>query len=314
MQPRVEKTAPQQVWQQTALNYWSIVNRLASDVLRLQRQRQDRLLGSLLGSLVSQTHLMPQHWSDKHKNSCSLLGLQYALRMLLQLGPGTQAAVVRELQLIFKQQLKTWHAHCKQDAAKQLHNLGQMHKYLKKDEQSYIRPYDAAVVDERPQLRRDFWVNIWGEETAPQSISEELWYQAVMQRRAIKPLSSKQLWHTVHTMHPKEEGLDGWTLHNYQQLPWEAFSGLAWAMSSVEESLEWPSTAKIIGIALLPKNLEEERSIALTPYLCRIWLKARNFLRTQWLQANLSKSPWDYAVPSMTVMDLALATWGQRGW
>ena len=51
----------------------------------------------------------------------------------------------------------------------------------------------------------------------------------------------------------------------------------------------------------------EERPIALTAYLYRIWLKARGYLHAKWLNDNLSKSLWDFAVPSMTVFDLALA-------
>ena len=138
-QPRVEQRPPQQAWQQASLNFWSVVSRLVNDTLRLQHRDQPLLLGHSLRRLVERTHVMAQHWQEGFRRSFSLLGLQYALRMLLQLGEGTQMVVLRELQHIFRQQLKTWHAHLKQEAQKQITTLAQRHRYLKKDEQSAAR-------------------------------------------------------------------------------------------------------------------------------------------------------------------------------
>ena len=235
-QPHVEKQPPQQAWQQASLNFWSVVSRLMNDILRLQHREQPQLLGHLLERLVGRTHVMAQHWQAGHRRNFSLLGLQYALGMLLQLGKGTQAVVLPELQHIFREQLKMRHAHLKYEAN--------------------YRPGAEAQIS---------------------------------QRREVKPISSRQLWRVVHGMHPKKDGLDSWSLQNYQQLPWEAFSSISWVIGSVEADFEWPSTAKLVSIALLPKSDQEERPIALTACVYRIWLKTWGLVHAQRLKDNLRR-------------------------
>ena len=86
-----------------------------------------------------------------------------------------------------------------------------------------------------------------------------------------------------------------------KQLPKEALSGWAFFYKQVQQNFKWPLPLAIVGYALLPKNAESERPIALTSLWYRLLIKCRLHLLERWLQSVRPSCPWDRAVAGCTV-------------
>ncbi|CAE7468448.1 unnamed protein product, partial [Symbiodinium sp. CCMP2456] len=70
---------------------------------------------------------------------------------------------------------------------------------------------------------------------------------------------------------------------------------------------QWPVPLTVVGYALLPKNAESERPIALTSLWYRVLIKSRLHLLEAWLKQVAPLCPWDRAVVGSTVFCSSMA-------
>jgi hypothetical protein len=84
-------------------------------------------------------------------------------------------------------------------------------------------------------------------------------------------------------------------------------AALAELLTTAEVSGSFPTQAKLSQIAMLPKNEQAERPIALTSYLYRLWGKLRFPRYREWLTAYIPSAPWDNALPGMSCADAFFA-------
>ena len=75
----------------------------------------------------------------------------------------------------------------------------------------------------------------------------------------------------------------------------------------MQQDFQWPVPLTVVGYALLPKNEESERPIALTSLWYRVLIKSRLHLLEAWLKQVAPLCPWDRAVAGSTVFCSSMA-------
>ena len=188
----------------------------------------------------------------------------------------------------------------------------QMHAYLKKEQETFVRPFQNIPFEQRPEERRRYWAKIWGD--SPDGACYEEWPEwneivelgrtQLSNEKAISPM---QLHHMLTQYPSKRGGLDGWSVKELKALPKEALSAWAYMYRKTQQEFQWPVALTVVGYALWPKSEEAERPIALTSLWYRLLIKSRLHLLEAWLQKVAALCPWDRAVAGSTVFCSSMA-------
>ena len=102
-------------------------------------------------------------------------------------------------------------------------------------------------------------------------------------------------------------GPDGWTNGLLRKLPYPAIKDLHSLFAVVEKTGLVPQQWRTSQIALLVKNQEIERPIALCHVVYKCWLlKTRYHLVNEWLQRFKAIAPWDAARPGIAAIDICV--------
>ena len=100
--------------------------------------------------------------------------------------------------------------------------------------------------------------------------------------KELKPLQVHQLWKTIRKLSNKAAGLDGAGYDCFRELPYQAMPELIALFHEIEAQATIPQQWTTALIALLPKNKDIERPIALVASLYRLWCKVRAPYTKQW--------------------------------
>ena len=130
----------------------------------------------------------------------------------------------------------------------------------------------TPTYSQRPEARRDYWANIWGDLAIPLQFEgmAELRRKAWQELGNWPPLDIEEV-----RLSPKASGLDGLSVDMLRNGLREAVEVLVGIFHCMEATLEVPTQFQHHLVALLPKNLKAERPIALMSVLYRAWVKLR---------------------------------------
>ena len=188
-----------------------------------------------------------------------------------------------------------------------LGGLRPLFRAIKKAEAILVRPFRDKAAEERPECRKQFWGTLWGDQPGGCSIQFEALKQlARAQAETLKPITVKYLKSILKRTPDKAAGLDGISYGMLRALPDKALETLADLYTQAELTAVWPKQVTLNQIALLPKNSESERPIALTGVCYRLWCFARQQLVKDWVNELCPWAIWDKAVPGYSCLDVAL--------
>ena len=120
------------------------------------------------------------------------------------------------------------------------------------------------------------------------------------------PASFNTLHKVLKTLPKKAPGPDGWTNGLLRKLPPPAIEDLLSLFRVVEATGLMPQQWRTSQIALLVKNQDIERPIALCHVVYKCWLKTRYHLVNQWLKEFKILAPWDAARPGIAAIDICV--------
>ena len=134
----------------------------------------------------------------------------------------------------------------------------------------------------------------------------QLRLQAIQAAETLAPVSFNKVHKVVKTLSKKPPGPDGWTNGLLRRLPPPAIKDLLSLFVVVEKTGLVPQQWRASQIALLVKNQEIERPIALCHVVYKCWLKTRSHLVNEWLQSFKTIAPWDAARPGIAAIDICV--------
>ena len=134
----------------------------------------------------------------------------------------------------------------------------------------------------------------------------QLRQQAVQEAEKLAPVSFNALHKILKALPRKAPGPDGWTNGLLRKLPSPAIVDLCGLFRLVETTGLMPQQWRTSQIALLVKNQEIERPIALCHVVYKCWLKTRYYLVNQWLKEFKLLAPWDAARPGIAAIDICV--------
>ena len=119
-------------------------------------------------------------------------------------------------------------------------------------------------------------------------------------------VSLTKVQQVVKSLVRKASGPDGGTNGILRHLPPLAVKDLHKLFCLVEQTGEVPQQWRTSQIALLVKNQEIERPIALCHVAYKCWLKCRYSLVSGWLEKFKHIAPWDAARPGVAAIDICV--------
>ena len=172
----------------------------------------------------------------------------------------------------------------------------------------YARPFQHHPRAERMEKRIQQWSNIWQQKEQP---SEPRTLQALVhkgqeQAKDLHPLHAHQVWKVIKSLSHKAPGLDAVGYDYLKELPFQAMPELVPFFHEVEAQATVPNQWTTSLIALLPKNSEIERPIAMVASLYRLWCKVRATYTQQWQHNIKDVYIWERAVPGTECLKVAL--------
>ena len=180
---------------------------------------------------------------------------------------------------------------------------------LSSHEAPYLRPFRNMPADARPQARRSYWTNLWGDLAQPLDLGDtyaSLRAKAIEQQGMLPDPSLASLKRSLKSLPHKAGGPDGITFDLLRQLPEPGVISLWNLVKSWERQGQLPQQLCVSLVILLAKNSDSERPIALTHCIYRWWCRVRRPLIKQWQLKIPSLMPWERCVPGCQVIDGAL--------
>ena len=186
-------------------------------------------------------------------------------------------------------------------------SLKPIYRSIKAHEAQVVRPFLDRPFELRPYLKFCQWQKIWGSSgDFVDPVVPELRLQAVQEAETLAPVSFNKVHKVVKTLSKKAPGPDGWTNGLLRKLPAPAINDLLQLFKVVETTGLVPQQWRTSQIALLVKNQEIERPIALCRVVYKCWLKTRYHLVNEWLQSFKTIAPWDAARPGIAAIDICV--------
>ena len=179
---------------------------------------------------------------------------------------------------------------------------------LKKDEMPYIRPFQHLPRQDRVAQREVQWGKIWqlADQAFEPSTLQALIYKGQQQAVELPTIHIHQVWQIIRKLPQKAAGLDGTGFDFLRELPYQAMTDVIALMQDIEQSGTIPNQWSASLIALLPKNADIERPIALVATLYRLWCRIRAGPTRQWQQQIQDTYVWERAVPGRECLQVAL--------
>lgn len=179
---------------------------------------------------------------------------------------------------------------------------------LKKDELPYVRPFQDLPRQERMEKRIQQWGEIWHirEKALETKTMQALIYKGQEMAKELKPLQVHHVWNTIKKLSHKAPGLDATGYDFFRELPYQAVPELIRFFHEIEAKAQIPNQWTTALIALLPKNKDIERPIALVASLYRLWCKVRSPYTKQWSLDIQETYKWERAVPGTECLKVAL--------
>ena len=235
--------------------------------------------------------------------------LQQTLSGLQEGVSDTQLTAVQELaEAAGKQELssqKEGYQEWLQQAAQG--SLRPIYSSIKAHEAQVVRPFLDRPFELRPYLKFCQWQNIWGSSgDFVDPVIPQLRQQAILEAEKLAPVSFNTLRKVLKTLPKKAPGPDGWTNGLLRKLPSPAIEDLLSLFEVVEKTGLMPQQWRTSQIALLVKNQDIERPIALCHVVYKCWLKTRYHLVNQWLKEFKILAPWDAARPGIAAIDICV--------
>ena len=181
-------------------------------------------------------------------------------------------------------------------------------KALRGVEMQWQRPYRDLPLSARPEARRRYWAQIWGDLDQPLEFPNmmELQHAAKQEAATWPPLELEPTMRQLKRLTPKACGLDGISIDMVRNAPASAVMALISLFHGMESSMQLPTQFQSHLIALLPKNGVSERPIALMSVLYRVWVRLRWGPLKAWQTKMKDVLPWEAAMPGVQVADVAL--------
>ena len=310
--PQVESNLARAKWDSSDLNYWCGLQRLVGDLTLPGRPVAARLKRQLHQVLEEQAALLSKHWWPEFDDSCAVEGMRYMVLSFQRVDGLYGSIILNCLKRFVGHLIDQRRAFYRKKFEDSLLTPKQMHAYLKKEQETFVRPIQNIPFEQRPEGRRKYWAKIWGD--SPDGACYEEWPEwneivelGRTQLSNEKAISSTQLRHMLTQYPSKRGGLDGWSVKELKALPKEALSAWAYMYRKIQQEFQWPVALTVVGYALLPKSEEAERPIALTSLRYRLLIKSRLHLLEAWLQKVAALCPWDRAVAGSTVFCSSVA-------
>ena len=183
-----------------------------------------------------------------------------------------------------------------------------LYRSLKKDEPPYQRPFQGQPRTERMASRLNQWGQIWKQRDEPHQPAalESLKQKAQQHANDLKPLTDMHVWKTIKQLSQKAPGLDGVGFDFLKALPFQAMRNLIDFFHEVEAQATIPNQWAVSLIALIPKNAEIERPIALVATVYRLWCRLRSPYTRQWQLDIQHEYFWERAMPGTECLQVAL--------
>ena len=164
-------------------------------------------------------------------------------------------------------------------------SLRPIYRSIKAHEAQVVRPFLDRPFELRPYLQFCQWQKIWGSSgDLVDPVIPQLRQQAIQEAEKLAPVSFNKLHKVVKTLCKKAPGPDGWTNGLLRKLPSPAIEDLLNLFKVVETTGLMPQLWRTSQIALLVKNQDIERSIALRQ------LKTRYHLVNKWYMEPSTRS------------------------
>ena len=186
-------------------------------------------------------------------------------------------------------------------------SLRPIYRSIKAHEAQVLRPFLDRPFELRPYLKFCQWQKIGGSSgDFVDPVIPQLRLQAIQEAENLAPVSFNKVHKVVKTISKKAPGPDGWTNGLLRKLPSPAINDLLSLFKVVETTGLAPQQWRTSQIALLVKNQEIERPIALCHVVYKCWLKTRYHLVNEWLQKFKAIAPWDAARPGIAAIDICV--------
>ena len=186
-------------------------------------------------------------------------------------------------------------------------SLRPIYRSIKAHEAQVVRPFLNKPFEIRPYLKFCQWQKIWGSSgDFVDPVIPELRQQAIVESGRLAPVTFSSLHRVLKTLPKKAPGPDGWTNGLLRKLPRPAIEDLLQLFKVVESTGLMPQQWRTSQIALLVKNQDIERPIALCHVVYKCWLKTRYHLVNKWLQDFKNIAPWDAARPGIAAIDICV--------
>ena len=186
-------------------------------------------------------------------------------------------------------------------------SLRPIYRSIKAHEAQVVRPFLNKPFEIRPYLKFCQWQKIWGSSgDFVDPVIPELRQQAIVESGRLAPVTFNSLHRVLKTLPKKAPGPDGWTNGLLRKLPRPAIEDLLQLFQVVESTGLMPQQWRASQIALLVKNQDIERPIALCHVVYKCWLKTRYHLVNKWLQDFKNIAPWDAARPGIAAIDICV--------
>ena len=186
-------------------------------------------------------------------------------------------------------------------------SLRPIYRSIKAHEAQVVRPFLNKPFEIRPYLKFCQWQKIWGSSgDFVDPVIPELRQQAIVESGRLAPVTFNSLRRVLKTLPKKAPGPDGWTNGLLRKLPRPAIEDLLQLFKVVESTGLMPQQWRTSQIALLVKNQDIERPIALCHVVYKCWLKTRYHLVNKWLQDFKNIAPWDAARPGIAAIDICV--------
>ena len=225
---------------------------------------------------------------------------------------GVSESILREVQELSKTSAKAENLGEKESYLDWLQQAAQgslrpIYRSIKAHEAQVVRPFLNKPFEIRPYLKFCQWQKIWGSSgDFVDPVIPELRQQAIVESGRLAPVTFNSLHRVLKTLPKKAPGPDGWTNGLLRKLPRPAIEDLLQLFQVVESTGLMPQQWRTSQIALLVKNQDIERPIALCHVVYKCWLKTRYHLVNKWLQDFKNIAPWDAARPGIAAIDICV--------
>ncbi|CAE7648448.1 unnamed protein product, partial [Symbiodinium necroappetens] len=297
---RLSDTREMKQSQNTAAGWWG---RMRKGITRLQAGLRGDLWQSTRGNAQdADAFLTTGDWSSEAKHFCAQVCDAFHAKQAQGLQQLAIQAQVREAEAQRTQSSNSLRDFRSWLKAGSIKGMWPLFRALSKAECVHSRPFVDQPVAERAKLRRNQWLEIWGEVEVCQCLTETLDYKA--RSCQLQPITGSQISSVIHKVADKAGGLDGLTYAAMRSLPSQAHDSLAAVLNQAETLVQAPLHWTQNQVCMIPKKEHIERPITLTSVTYRIWRFTRRGEVQRWMEATKLNTQRDRATPGNTCLQV----------